>query len=131
MFDFIVASGHEALIDQPIAECLYTGVMTDTGSFRFPATSAAVHRMVAVLKDKGLKHQKVHEFIYDSSLENKLRFMGHVMLHRMNVLYEYNTVLLVIPKGDLIRFGIQTGDTEGLVNYPISMTGRAKYQAQS
>jgi phosphoesterase RecJ-like protein len=123
IFDFIVGSGHEDLIDETIAECLYTGVMTDTGSFRFPGTSAAVHRMVAFLKDKGLKHQKVHEFIYDSSLENKLRFMGHVLLHRMNVLYEYNTVLLVIPKGDLIRFGLQTGDTEGLVNYPMSITG--------
>ena len=123
VYDFIVNSGHANLIDVTIAECLYTGVMTDTGSFRFPATSASVHRMVAFLKDKGLNHPKVHENIYDTSLENRLRFVGHVLLNRMEVLYEYNTVLLSIPKADLLKFGIQTGDTEGLVNYPMSILG--------
>jgi phosphoesterase RecJ-like protein len=123
IFDFIVESGHASLIDVPIAECLYTGVMTDTGSFRFPATSAEVHLMVAELKKTGFEHQKVHDNIYDSYLENRLRFTGHVLLNRMEVLYEYNTVLLSVPKGDLLRFGIQTGDTEGLVNFPMSIQG--------
>ena len=123
VYDFIVESGKKDLIDVPIAECLYTGVMTDTGSFRFPVTSSAVHTMVAELKKTGLEHQKVHDHIYDSYLENRLRFTGHVLLNRMNVLYEYNTVLIAIPKGDLIRFNIQTGDTEGLVNYPLSILG--------
>jgi phosphoesterase RecJ-like protein len=123
VYDFIVESGNADLIDETIAECIYTGVMTDTGSFRFPITSAAVHSMVAFLKSRGLQHSKVHEHIYDSYLENRLRFMGHVLLNRMTVLYEYNTVLIAIPKGDLIRFGIQTGDTEGLVNYPLSILG--------
>ena len=123
VYDFIVESGHKDLIDVTIAECLYTGVMTDTGSFRFPVTSSAVHTMVAELKKTGLEHQKVHDHIYDSYLENRLRFTGHVLLNRMNVLYEYNTVLIAIPKNDLIRFNIQTGDTEGLVNYPLSILG--------
>jgi phosphoesterase RecJ-like protein len=123
VYDFIVESGHRNLIDVTIAECLYTGVMTDTGSFRFPVTSSAVHTMVAELKKTGLEHQKVHDHIYDSYLENRLRFTGHVLLNRMNVLYEYNTVLIAIPKNDLIRFNIQTGDTEGLVNYPLSILG--------
>lgn len=123
VYDFIVGSGHAGLIDEAIAECLYTGVMTDTGSFRFPATTAAVHRMIAVLKDKGLQHQKVHENIYDTSLENRLRFTGHVLLNCMDVLYEYNTVVLAVPKADVQRFGLQTGDTEGLVNYPMSIQG--------
>lgn len=123
VYDFIVESGHQKLIDVTIAECLYTGVMTDTGSFRFPVTSGAVHKMIAFLKDTGLEHQKVHDHIYDSYLENRLRFTGHVLLHRMTVLYEYNTVLLAIPRQDLIRFNIQTGDTEGLVNFPLSILG--------
>jgi phosphoesterase RecJ-like protein len=123
VFDFIVESGHNELLDVTIAECLYTGVMTDTGSFRFPVTTAAVHKMIARLKETGLEHQKVHDHIYDSYLENRLRFTGHVLLYRMTVLYEYNTVLLAIPKGDLVRFNIQTGDTEGLVNYPLSILG--------
>ena len=123
VYDFIVNSGHASLIDISIAECLYTGVMTDTGSFRFPVTSAEVHIMVAELKKTGFEHQKVHDNIYDSYLENRLRFTGHVLLHRMEVLYEYNTVLLSIPKSDLLRFNIQTGDTEGLVNFPLSILG--------
>lgn len=123
VYDFIVDSGHKNLIDVTIAECLYTGVMTDTGSFRFPVTSGAVHKMIADLKDTGLQHQKVHDHVYDSYLENRLRFTGHVLLYRMNVLYEYNTVLLAIPKQDLLRFNIQTGDTEGLVNFPLSILG--------
>ncbi|TDX01690.1 phosphoesterase RecJ-like protein [Dinghuibacter silviterrae] len=123
VYDFIIHSGHGDLINETIAECLYAGVMADTGSFRFPVTTAAVHRMVADLKDRGLKHWLVHEYVYDNFLENRLRFMGHVLLNRMEVFYEYNAALITIPKSDLLRFEIQTGDTEGLVNYPLSIQG--------
>ncbi len=123
VFDFLVAAGGEALIDEDMAECLYAGVMTDTGSFRFPSTTASVHRMVAVLKDKGLQHSLVHDHIFDNYLENRLRFIGHVLLNRMDVIYELNTVLLAVPKADILRFDITTGDTEGLVNFPFSIQG--------
>lgn len=123
VYDFIIHSGHGDLINEAIAECLYAGLMADTGSFRFPVTTAAVHRMVADLKDRGLRHWLVHEYIYDNFLENRLRFMGHVLLNRMEVFYEYNAALIAIPKSDLLRFEIQTGDTEGLVNYPLSIQG--------
>ena len=123
IFDFISESGHLDLINNTIAECLYAGVVADTGSFRFPAASANVHRMVAVLKDRGLQHTKVHENIYDNFLENRLRFIGHVLMNRMEVYYEYNTALIAISKKDLLRFQIKTGDTEGLVNYPLSIQG--------
>ncbi len=123
VYDFIVGSGHSDKINSDVAECLYTGIMTDTGSFRFPATSASVHRAVAHLKESGLQHAKVHEYIYDSFLENRLRFIGHALLNRMEVFYEYNTTLMYIPKGDLIRFDIKTGDTEGLVNHLLSIEG--------
>ena len=123
VYDFIVESGHSSIINIDIATCLYTGVMTDTGSFRFPITSGAVHSMVAHLKQLGLQHAPIHDHIYDSFLEGRLRFIGHVLLNRMEVLYEYNTALIAIPKGDLQRYDIQTGDTEGLVNYPLSIMG--------
>jgi phosphoesterase RecJ-like protein len=123
VFDFIVDSGHIDKINEPITECLYAGVMTDTGSFRFTSTTASVHKMVAVLKEKGLQHTHVHEELYDNFLENRLRFMGHVLLNRMEVFYEYNTALISIPQSDLIKFNIKTGDTEGLVNYPLSIQG--------
>ena len=123
VYDFIFASGHDDKLNTAVAECLYAGVMTDTGSFRFPATSANVHRMVANLKDKGLDHGPVHEALYDNFLENRFRFLGNVLLNRMEVFYEYNTALIAIPQADLIKYNIKTGDTEGLVNYPLGIQG--------
>jgi phosphoesterase RecJ-like protein len=123
VYDFIVQSGHQDKVSSIIGECLYAGVMADTGSFRFASTSASVHHMVAFLKERGLDHARVHENIYDNFLENRLRFIGHVLLNRMEVYYEYNTALIAISKKDLLRFQIKTGDTEGLVNYPLSIQG--------
>lgn len=123
VYDFIVESGHELLINEEVAECIYTGVMTDSGSFRFPSTTANVHRLVAFLKDRGLQHGKVHEAIYDNFSETRLRFIGNVLLNRMQVFYEYNTALIAIPAADLLKYDIKTGDTEGLVNYPLSIEG--------
>jgi phosphoesterase RecJ-like protein len=123
VFDFIVNSGHKDKLNKEIAECLYTGVMTDTGSFRFPATKASVHRMIADLKDIGLEHTRVHDNIYDNFLENRLRFIGYALVNRMEVLYEYNTALMYITRADLQRYTIKTGDTEGLVNYLLTIQG--------
>lgn len=123
IYDFIVDSGHGDRINTAIAECLYAGVMSDTGSFRFPVTTSSVHLMVAELKKRGLNHAMVHEEVYDNFLENRLRFIGHVLLNRMQVFYEFNTALIAIPKTDLLKFHIRTGDTEGLVNYPLSIQG--------
>lgn len=123
IFDFIMASGREELINQEVAECLYAGVMTDTGSFRFPSTTASVHTMVAKLKAHGLNHSRVHEALFDNFSESRLRFIGHVLLNRMEVFFEYNTALITVPQADLLKYEIKTGDTEGLVNYPLSIEG--------
>jgi phosphoesterase RecJ-like protein len=123
IYDFIVGAGDADLIDEDIATCIYAGVVGDTGSFRFASAHAGVHAMVADLKRRGLDHGKIHEGLYDNFLENRLRFIGHVLLHRMEILYEFNTALIAIPKSDLVQFNIRTGDTEGLVNYPQSIQG--------
>ncbi|HMK05750.1 MAG TPA: DHH family phosphoesterase [Ferruginibacter sp.] len=123
VYDFIIASGYGNKINGLIGECLYAGVMTDTGSFRFPSTKASVHLMVADLKARGLEHSHVHEELYDNFLESRFRFIGHVLLNRMEMFYEYNTALISIPQADLIKFNVKTGDTEGLVNYPLSIQG--------
>ena len=123
VYDFIQQSGNDSKIDMVIGECLYAGIIGDTGSFRFPAASASVHDMVSRLKSMGLDHTKIHDNIYDNFHENRLRFIGHVLLNRMQVFYEYNTALITIPKTDLLRFEIKTGDTEGLVNYPLTIQG--------
>jgi len=123
VYDFIVDSGYAARIDLDIAACLYAGVMSDTGSFRFAGATAAVHRMVAALKDTGLNHTAIHENLFDNFLENRLRFTGFVLQNRMEIFYEHNAALIAIPWKDLVRYEIKTGDTEGLVNYPLSIQG--------
>jgi phosphoesterase RecJ-like protein len=123
VYDFIVDSGHADKINTSVAECLYAGVMTDTGSFRFNSTTASVHKMVAYLKDHGLEHGHIHEELFDNFMENRFRFFGHVLLNRMDIFYEYNTALIAIPQADLIKFNVKTGDTEGLVNFPLSIRG--------
>lgn len=123
IYDFIVNSGHRDKITKVISECLYAGVVADTGSFRFSSTTANVHHMVAALKEHGLEHTKVHEALYDNFLENRLRFLGHVLSNRMEVFYELNTALIYISKFELLKYEIKTGDTEGLVNYPLSIQG--------
>jgi bifunctional oligoribonuclease and PAP phosphatase NrnA len=123
IYDFIVDSGNEDKITPEIAECVYAGVMTDTGSFRFPSTTASVHKMVANLKDRGLEHSHVHEELFDNFLENRFRFIGNVLLNRMEIFYEYNAALIAIPQTDLVKYDMRTGDTEGIVNYPLSIKG--------
>lgn len=123
VYDFIVASGNRDKINRSVSECLYAGVVADTGSFRFSSTAASVHHMVAYLKEKGLEHSRVHESLFDNYLENRLRFLGHVLSNRMEVMYELNTALVYINKADLYKYDIKTGDTEGIVNYPLSIQG--------
>ncbi len=123
VYDFIENSGYNDRITSTVAQCLYTGVMTDTGSFRFPSTTPSVHRMVAHLLSTGIDHSKIHEHLFDNFLENRFRFFGNVLLNRMEIYYEYNTALIVIPQADLLKYNITTGDTEGLVNFPLSIRG--------
>jgi phosphoesterase RecJ-like protein len=123
VYDFIISSGNDEKINIAVAECLYAGVMTDTGSFRFNSTSGDVHKMVARLKETGLNHSQVHENLFDNFLESRFRFFGNTLLNRMEIFYEYNTALIAIPQQDLIKFNVKTGDTEGLVNFPLSIKG--------
>ena len=123
VYDLINESGHSELISKEIADCIYAGVVADTGSFRFSSTSASVHKLVADLKERGLEHMHVHNELFDNFLENRLRFIGHILSNRMEVFYEHNTILLTVLKSDLQKYQIKTGDTEGLVNYPQSIRG--------
>lgn len=121
VYDFINECNHNALIDTTIAPCLYAGAMTDTGSFKFPSTTASVHRMVADLMEKGLQTAPIHQAIFDTYMENRLRFLGYTLSERMKLFHHAHSSLIAIPKSDLKRFEINTGDTEGIVNYPLSI----------
>ena len=124
VYDFIVnVMDEHQTITPDIATCIYTGIMTDTGSFRFQTTTPSVHLIVADLITLGAKNWEIHEQVYNSYSENRLKFLGFCLLNRLEVLHEYHTALFSISRQDLNRFQITTGDTEGLVNYALAISG--------
>lgn len=123
VYDFIRIDGGSALINNDISACLYTGVMTDTGSFRFPATTASVHEMLADLKHRGLEHAIIHQHIYDSWSAERMRFLGYVLYEKMEIFPEQHVGIIALSLADMQQFRIATGDTEGMVNYPLSIEG--------
>jgi phosphoesterase RecJ-like protein len=124
VYDFIVNVMEEPdLINKDVATCLYTGIMTDSGSFRFPTTTPQVHHIVADLIASGAENAKIHQLVYDNFSENRLRFLGHCLLNKLEVFEEYNTALISVSKDELDTYAIDTGDTEGLVNYALTING--------
>ena len=121
VYDYINACGDNAMIDMDIAQCLYAGVMTDTGSFKFPCTTPGVHRLVADLMEKGLDTSAVHLAIFDTYEENRLRFLGFVLGEKMKIYPESHTALIAVTREESDRFHLKPGDTEGIVNYPLSL----------
>ena len=111
------------LINKDVATCLYTGIMTDTGSFRFPTTTAAVHHIVAELIGKGAENWRIHQLVYDNFSENRLRFLGNCLLNKLEVMREYNTAIISVSRAELEKYHIATGDTEGIVNYALTVNG--------
>lgn len=121
VYEFIVyLSGKEA-ITKEIATCLYTGILTDTDRFRVSTTSPHVHRIVADLIEKGADHLYIYQQIYETFPEYKLRFFGFCISERMEIFPELNTGVIWVETADIKRFGIGTGDTEGLVNFPLQL----------
>jgi phosphoesterase RecJ-like protein len=122
VYTFIVdVLNNKKLINKDVATCLYTGIMTDSASFRLPNTTSSVHRVVADLIDAGAPNSRIHELVYNSASESRLRFLGHCLTNCLEILPEYNTALIVVNKHDLEKYDVNTGDTEGIVNYALSI----------
>ncbi len=123
VFRLIVALGDKALIDVPIAECLYSGLMTDTGSFRHSNTTGDVHRMAAELVDLKIDVSSIHRRIFDNVSIDKFRLLGYVLNEKLNVLPEYRFAYITLTDAELKQYRSKTGDTEGMVNYALSVEG--------
>lgn len=123
VFEVIRDLGDQDLIDVKIGECLYAGIMTDTGSFRHPSTSRNVHLIIAELLHIGVNTSNIHRLIYDSHTESRLRFLGYVLKDKLTVLREFKTAYIAISAAELKEYDSKTGDTEGLVNFALSMEG--------
>jgi phosphoesterase RecJ-like protein len=120
IYQFICDLGDKSKINIPIAECIYTGIMTDTGSFKY-ATNVRLFQQMAELKALGLEDYRIQDLIFNSAIEKQLRLLGHCLANRMEVLPEFQTAIINLFKQDYVDFEIRRGDTEGIVNQLLLM----------
>lgn len=109
-------------INSDIATCIYTGIMTDTGSFRFPSTTSTTHRIIADLIDRGAENSKIHNNVYDTNSFSRLQLLGRA-LSNLVVINKLNTAYITLSQNELDEFNFEKGDTEGVVNYALSLEG--------
>ena len=110
-------------ITESMGENLYTGIVTDTGSFKYRATESNTHRMASEIMKKGVDTEAIHRQLYDNDRESRLRLLGHLLLNNMTVLPELKTAYFTLTLDDMNKFDFQKGDNEGVVNYALSMKG--------
>ncbi|WP_172281059.1 DHH family phosphoesterase [Chryseobacterium sp. LAM-KRS1] len=122
IYHFIEAMEDEDLVNKDIAECLYTGIMTDTGGFRFRSTSATTHRIIANLIEKGADPSVITSNTWDTNTVSRLHLLA-LILGRIEVVNEGTVAVLYLTRKELQEYGFQKGDTEGFVNYGLSIIG--------
>ena len=122
VYNFISFLDKKNLIDKTIATCLYTGLVTDTGSFRYQTTTSKTHRVAAELIDLGIANGEIHNLLFDNNSYNRLQLLGR-SLQNMKVLPEYKTSYITLTQKELDEFNYEKGDTEGTVNYGLTIKG--------
>ena len=115
IYDFIHLLGDGEKLNNTIGDCIYTGIVTDTGSFKF-STSPKLYRTVAGLLELGVKDYYLQDLINNCLPEKNLRLLGHALYNRMEIFEEYHVGIIYLSKKDYEHFNIQRGDTEGIVN---------------
>ncbi|NND16457.1 MAG: bifunctional oligoribonuclease/PAP phosphatase NrnA [Eudoraea sp.] len=122
VYHIISALGHEEALDKNIASCLYAGIVTDTGSFKFSATTASTHQVAAKLIEKGASNNEIHTRIYDNNSADRLYLLS-TALQNMKIFPEYRTSYMTLSEEELKKHNFKKGDTEGFVNYGLSIDG--------
>ena len=122
IYNFISFLGKKEIMDKTIATCIYTGITTDSGSFRFPSTTSTTHRIVAELIDLGINNSEIHNALFDDNSYNRLQLLGRA-LQNMKVFPQYKTSYMSLTQKELDEFHYEKGDTEGVVNYGLSIKG--------
>lgn len=120
IYEFLEACGYLQHMDISIGEALFTGILTDTGSFRHN-TNKRTYEIAGALKNFGIDDYYLQDKIFNSLEEKQLRILGHCLANRMEILEEYRTGIIALNKFDFENFNIQRGDTEGIVNYILMM----------
>ena len=122
VYHFIDMLGDTKLIDADISTCLYVGIMTDTGSFRFSSTTSTTHQIVSKLVEKGANNSEIHNNVYDTNSYERLQLLG-CALSNLRVVPESKAAYITLSQDELNRFNYKKGDTEGFVNYGLSLDG--------
>lgn len=123
VYEFIQNLGEVDKLNVEAGEAIYTGIMTDTGSFRFPQTTSETHRIIADLLDLGVQKTKVHQSVYDTRELDGLKLLGYALGEKLLVLEDCATGIISLTADELARFNNKKGYTEGLVNYALSIKG--------
>ena len=122
LYNFICLLDKKSDIDTTIGTCIYTGILTDSGSFRFPKTTGNTHRIVAELIDLGVENTEIPALLFDNSSYGRLQLLGRA-LQNMKVIAEHKTAYTTLTQDELNSFDYVKGDTEGIVNYGLSIKG--------
>ena len=122
VYHFIDMLGDANEVDSNIATCLYVGIMTDTGSFRFQSTTSKTHNIVAKLIEKGANNTDIHNNVYDTNSYESLQLLG-CALTNLRVIPESRAAYITLSQNELQKFDYKKGDTEGVVNYGLSLDG--------
>ncbi len=123
IYELIEQSGNGILLDGKVGTPLYLGILTDTGSFRFPSVQSRTHEVLAKLLAAGVKHHLVHENLNDNNTVGRLRLQGYAMSEKLEILDDYHVAILSMTEEELTKYNYQKGDTDGLVNFALSIKG--------
>lgn len=120
---FLKSLGHDELIYKEVAECIYTGIMTDTGCFSFNSSNRQTFDVVADLLDIGIDKDSIYDRVYDNYSYDRMKLLGHCLQEKMVYLPEYKTAFLSLSSEDMKKYNFKVGDSEGFVNVPLSIKG--------
>ena len=123
VFRLIYAMGGYDVLDKGICECLYAGMMTDTGCFSYGPCTQEVYLIISLLMQKEINKDRIYNKVFNNYSEGRLRLMGYVLYEKMKVYPENHAALITLTRDELQRFNFNKGDTEGLVNIPLQMKG--------
>lgn len=121
VFRFICSSGNFQLIDLKMAECIYTGMMTDTGNFSFNSNQADIYHIIAELVRIGVDKDSIYNRVFNTYSVSRMRLMGYCLNQKMKIYPKHHTALIALSKEELLRFNFQSGDAEGMVNLPLQI----------
>jgi bifunctional oligoribonuclease and PAP phosphatase NrnA len=123
LFEILDGLSFKSMINKDVAECIYAGIMTDTGSFKYSSTTSKTHMVISELIDAGAENSKVQDLIYDNYSEDRTKLLGYCLNDKLQIFPELNSAIISLTEEELDRFNFKKGDTEGVVNYALAIKG--------